>query len=590
MKNFFRTILAVILGNIIYSIISLFMIFILIIIIASASGSARDKTSITPHSILKVSIPSSLNEMSENKEFNINLGDEEEMISLHQIVASIEHAKNNSNIDALYIDMNYNGEISYSQIDILRKALIDFKTSKKPIIAYGEMVSQKSYYLASVADKVYLNPNGGMDIRGFGAQIMFFKKTLDKLGIEPQIFYAGKFKSATEPLRLEKMSDANKIQTRALLEDISKVVLSNIASNRKISVDTLQACINNLSIMDPSTAWTHHLIDGAKYIDEVEAEMRNLIHIEKSQKIDYLGLNSYYSNQITESKSGKIAVYIAEGEIVDGTDDDGNIASQKMIKTIREMAADDHIKGVVLRINSPGGSALASSVILRELELLQSKKPMVVSMGNVAASGGYYIASSAEKIFAEPNTITGSIGVFGIIPNMSKFLDDKIGITFDEVELNDHAVMNVNKPLDAIEAAKIQFEIDKTYSTFKSVVSKGRHLTMEQVDSIAQGRVWSGLRAKTIGLVDEIGGLEEAVAYLAKKTKTPSNDYFIFNSKKDKITRFIEKLNTKSLIKNMIESHLKEELGNNYSFYQTAKKLNHWKGIQMSMPYAIELK
>jgi len=561
---------------------------VLLIVGASMSGKDSKKLNIPSNAILKLNISEGLSDMPQNKEFSFGNNEDETMsASIYEVIDGIEKAKSDDNIKAMWIPLNGNSSLSYAQLDLLRKAIANFKTSKKPVLAYGEVVSQKMYYLACLADKLYVNPNGGMDIRGFGAQLQFFKNTLDKLEITPQIFYAGKFKSATEPLRLDKMSDENKQQTRELLSDISKNVITNIAKDRKLTDSNVINAINQMQSSIPNDALAAKLIDGEKYVDEVEGELRKMLRFSEDEKLNFTSIKNYISENEDAKKKGDIAVYVAEGDIIDGKSTESSIGSATVVSDLRKMAEDDNIHAVVLRINSPGGSALASAVMLREIDLLKKKKPVVVSMGNVAASGGYYIASSGNKIFAESNTITGSIGVFGIIPNIGNLLKNKLGVTFDEVELNDHAVMGINKEFEPLEAAKIQLEIENIYHTFKSVVSKGRGLSMDSVESIAQGRVWSGVKAKQIHLVDEIGGLKEAIKYASTLIKSNENSYYFFNRRKSDLERLLEDFSGKAMMSYLQEIWLKSNLGEYSVYFDMLKKFESIKGAQARMMYQV---
>jgi protease-4 len=586
MRNFLKTLLAVIFGNIIFfGIFFLLLIGLAVGVVISTKGS---KVELKGDHILTLNIRSGLSDLSQDKSFDLGMGQgNKSAISIYDIIDGIKKAKNDKSIKALWIQMNYNEELSYAQIDMLRAAIKDFKASKKPVVAYGEAVSQKMYYLGSASDKVMVNPQGALDVRGFAAQLTFFKKTLDRLEIKPQIFYAGKFKSATEPFRLDKMSDENKVQMKELLSDISNSVFSSIAADRKINLENLNLAINELRTSMPEDALSSGLIDKITYLDEAERELKSLMKLGEKTELKKLTLSNYLEDRFSSFKNEGIAVYVAEGDIVDGKAEEGSIGSEDMVKDIRAMAEDKDIKAVVLRVNSPGGSALASDVILRELDILKKKKPLVVSMGNVAASGGYYIASGAEKIFAEKNTITGSIGVFGIIPNIGQMMENKLGVTFDEVELHEHAAMGVYKNFDALEAARIQQSIDKIYLSFKSIVAKGRNMNIDSLENIAQGRVWSGTKAKELNLVDEIGGLKDAIAYIAKSKSLDASNYFFFNKRKSDFEMLFEGFSNEDTKSSIEEKYLKSKLGSYSKYYDMLKSFENIRGAQMRMVYQV---
>ncbi|MBS1656219.1 MAG: signal peptide peptidase SppA, partial [Bacteroidetes bacterium] len=412
-----------------------------------------------------------------------------------------------------------NGSASSEEI---RNALLDFKQSKKFIIAQGDVLSQKAYYIADVADKLYANPSGFVEWSGFSVDYAFLKGTLDKLEIEPQIFYAGKFKSATEPFRTDKMTDANKLQTTVWLNDLYNNFLLKASEARHIDTATLHSLANNGTIQMAKDALDNKLIDGLKYDDQVKDEIKTNLVLGKYDKINFISINKYYkAGGYKQNGKDKIAVIYAEGDIVDGKSEDGNIGSDTYRQLIRKARLDKSIKAIVFRVNSGGGSSLASENIWRELELAKQDKPVVVSFGDVAASGGYYISCAADSIFALPTTITGSIGVFGIIPNMEGFFKNKLGITFDGVKTAPYAnVGAVYRPLSDNEKKMMQTQIELTYTQFKQRVADGRKRDTAYIDSIAQGRVWTGQRAISIGLVDKFGGMQDAVECAARMAKT----------------------------------------------------------------------
>jgi protease-4 len=586
MRQFVKQLLAVLIGNAIF--FGLFFIIFILGLVGLAMKQDNDSNIIVANSILKIKLPMEVAELpaGENNPF---LSDDDVKIGLHQITESIARAADDSKIKGLIVELNVMGNMSYQQLDLIRNAILDFKKSKKPTFAYGELSSQKMYYLASACDNIYLNPHGGMDMRGFGAQLTFFKNTIDRLEIEPQIFYAGKFKSATEPYRFTQMTEENKEQVRAFMSDFKKNVLEDLAKSRKIDVASLDQKINQMELMTPEDALKNKLIDGIYYVDEVERLIIKKCNLPEDKKINIALISDYVQTEMEDKDEADVAVYIAEGDIIDGKGTEGSIGSKTMIRDIRKIKENEDIKAVVLRINSPGGSALASAVILREIEQLKLKKPVVVSMGNVAASGGYYIASCGSKIFAERNTITGSIGVFSIIPNLKKFMENKLGLTYDEVELNDHAVMNINKPLESAEAAKIQMETERVYNTFKSVVAKSRKMSMESVENIAQGRVWSGTKAKEVGLVDEIGTMRDAIMEASKLAKCKP-EYAVVNRQPDFFETLKNKYNFGVQMDLLLEKWVKNKLGENYTLFKSIEKAKQASGIQAKMPFELDIK
>ncbi len=525
--NFFKQVLATIVGLTIFQIIAfiLFMLFIGVVI-SSSEKSMSDSVEISDASVLIFDLNYDIKERDGYSTFSLsdieNLPTEK--AGLQSIVDAIAFAKTDDRIKGIYMDLSMmpNG---YATIDVLRESIKDFKTSGKFVVAYGEMFDQKSYYLSTVADKIYANPEGYIELRGIGARLTFYKRLLEeKLEAEVQVFKVGDFKSAVEPFILDKMSDDNRTQLEYLLGGIKEDFLANISADRNISTLELDEILNNLSGLDPDSCVQHKLIDGTRYYDEVLAELKDLIGIDLEEDIEAVSINDYAIANAQSSKSAnKIAVLYAEGDIVDGKGDETNIGGEKFAKELRDLRTDESIDAIVIRVNSPGGSALASEVMWREITLAKEVKPVVVSMGDLAASGGYYIACNADKIFAEENTITGSIGVFGMVPNLEKFFTNKLGVTFDDVTLNDHATSNgVTNKLSEYESAVIQRNVDKIYGTFTNRVAEGRSMNIEDVLAVASGRVWTGEQALERGLVDEIGGLDAAILHAASLAELES--------------------------------------------------------------------
>lgn len=452
--------------------------------------------------------------------FNFDPYDMKKIVGLNDILKGLERAEKDDNIEGVYLDLSVvtSGMATLQEI---RDALADFKASGKWVVCYADMLSQKAYYVATVADEVYLNPQGWMDFRGLSAQVMYYKNALDKLGVEPQIFRHGKFKSAVEPFMSNSMSEDNRLQTITYTTSLWNSMLEAIAESRNISVDELNTYAENLSISDAASVKKYNFVDDLKYKDEVLAIMNDKMDEDPTDKIDFLSMGKYRMSPVKVPKKdivdNEVAVIFAEGNIVNGTGDDNSIGGERFAKAIRKARLDDDIKAIVLRINSPGGSGLASEIIWREISLAKEEKPVVASMGNFAASGGYYIACAADHIYAHPTTLTGSIGVFGLMFTAEELLNEKLGINVEVVNTNEHADMgNIARSFDQRETDYMQNMVENFYDVFITRVADGRDMTKEEVDEIGQGRVWTGRNAIDIGLVDEFGGLEEAVVKAAE--------------------------------------------------------------------------
>lgn len=591
--NFFKQVLATIVGLTIFQIISFIMFFVFIgIIAASFKGSSESSAStetIEENSLLTLKLNYDIKERDGFPQFDFNDLDglSKEKAGLQSLLEALKFAETDERIKGIYMDLSLmpNG---YATIDVLREALNSFKSTGKFVMAYGEMIDQKSYYLASVADKLYVNPEGYIELRGVGAQLTFFKKLLEeKLEAEVQVFKVGDYKSAVEPFIQAEMSEANREQLTYLLGGIKEDFVNNIADARNISPEDFDEILNSLAALDPKTAAELNILDGTRYFDEVLGELKTNLGIDQEDDIESISLNDYAmaTAQVTKS-SHKIAVIYAEGSIVDGKGDEMSIGGEKFAKQIRELRNDEDIEAIVLRVNSPGGSALASEVMWRELELAKAQKPVVVSMGEVAASGGYYIACNSDKIYAEENTITGSIGVFGLIPNLEKFMNNKLGVTFDEVNLNEHASSNgVTNSFTEFEAAVIQKNVDNIYKTFTTRVAEGRGMAIEDVLAVASGRVWTGEQAMERGLVDEIGGLDDAIAHAAELAELEDFRIKEYPEVKSPFEQFISEMGME-----VKQSRLKENLGPLFPYFEELQSLYTMNGkVQAKMPMIIEI-
>ena len=579
MKSFFKIFFASLLALVIFSLIVVFVVVGWI-----AGLASKESPRVESRSVVVLDLSQNFKEQQvESPLSTLSSNDELDVPGLYDVVRLIHKAKTDKNISGIYIvaDANPNGFASSEEI---RNALIDFKTSKKFIIAHGNTITQKAYHVADVADKLYLNPTGLLEWAGFSVDYFFLKGALDKLEIQPQIFYAGKFKSATEPFRTDKMTPENRLQTTIWLNDLYNHFLLKASAARKLDTATLHQLANDGKVQTAQDALDNKLVDGLKYDDQVKDEIKSKLGLGKYDKINFVSINKYAkAGGFRKSGKDRIAVIYAEGDIVDGSSDQqGLIASENYMKLIRKARLDKTIKAIVFRVNSGGGSALASDNIWRELSLAKQDKPIVVSFGDVAASGGYYISCAADSIFAEPNTITGSIGVFGIIPNMETFFKNKLGITFDGVKTAQYADAGVLHPLNENEKKMIQHSIDLTYEQFKKRVSDGRRKDTAYIDSIAQGRVWSGDNAIKIGLIDRFGGLDDAVncaARLAKSTDYRLREFPQTQTIFDRIFR--------SSSSPDFSSKLKAELGEeNYKIYDEMRRIKQMtNSTQARLPF-----
>ena len=586
MKQFFGAFFGSILGLLITGIITT------LIIVAAFMSAIKDEINLDgdssysakENSVLRLDLNREIKERGfKNPLGNIDLGPlmPKTVLGLNDIIANLKKAKTDDHIKGVYLEIS-TPIAGFATLEEIRNALLDFKSSGKFIYAYSEVYSQKAYYLASTATKLFLNPQGALEIKGLSSQMMFFKNMLEKLNVEVQIFRHGKFKSAIEPFMLDKMSNANRAQVETYLGSLWKHMTTGISKSRLITIDEINSMADNLLIRTPEDAVKYKLVDELKYEDEVLNSIKKTINLSEKDKISFVTIDKYANSPdvIVKSKN-KIAIIYAVGDIISGEGNDERIGSVEISKAIKEARLDTAIKAIVFRVNSPGGSALASDIIWRETILAQKAKPFVVSMGDVAASGGYYISCGADRIFAEPNTITGSIGVFGMIPNIQKALSEKLGITIDTVNTNKHSdVPSVLRGTAGIEYDYIQQSVERIYDVFITKVAEGRKMQKNDVDSIGQGRVWSGADALKIHLVDELGGISNAIAYAAKMAKLPEYKIIALPKQKDQLQELLgngkEELETRSM---------KTNLGEHYIYIKQLKNVLQLKGIQARLPY-----
>jgi protease-4 len=581
MRSFIKIFFASFLALFFFSLLS---VFILIIIIAGASSPK--KGDVGSKAILLLDLTKQYKEQRQENPLTDFVPDAEDIPGLYELTRLIHHAKSDSAVKGIYIKCNGNAN-GFAASQEIRNALLDFKTSKKFVVAYGEYISQDAYYVASLADKIYCNPKGIVEWKGLSTTLPFFKGTLEKLEIKPQIFYAGKFKSATEPFRESKMTPANRLQTSVYLGDLYAQMLMSVAQRTGSDTATLHRLADEGEMQRAADAVRYRFIDGVKYDDEVRNEFIQRLSVEENTKINFIAPGKYAKAvELGNSDGERIALIIAEGDIIDGKGQSGQVGSQDFIEIIRKARLDKSVKAIVLRVNSPGGSSLASDVIFRELQVAKQSKPVVVSFGDVAASGGYYIACGADSIFAQPNTITGSIGVFALIPDMSGFFQNKLGMTFDRVKTGPFADMiSIDRPLNEGERMIIQNSIDTIYFDFKSRVAKGRKMSMEMVDSIAQGRVWTGQRALTVGLVDKIGNLQEAINCAARLAKMDAYRIKEYPERKSFFERFVSGYRSEAQTK-----IIREEIG--VEQYEMLQRLKNIKSMfyvpQARLPFQLE--
>ena len=585
MKQFFKFMFASCLGS------ALMLIVLLIILIWTVGSSTSNTVNIKPKTVLYMNLNYDIPERTTQDDITatlLNMRDlDADYSGLNDIIANIDAAKDDPNISGIFLELSSVGT-STANIEELRHHLVSFRESGKFVITYGESLAQNAYYLATAGDEIYLNPDGMLDIHGMATQIMFYKHLLDKLDIEMQIVRGpnNKFKSAVEPYFLDKMSDANREQMTKLLNTMWFKVVSDISASRNINVQKINELADNLELtFDAKIALEEGFVDGLAYRDEIIARIKTLAGIDKSKKINVLTNSQYLASRPEpKAKANKIAVIYANGQIVDGEGDDETIGSITLSKAIREARENRKVKAIVMRVNSPGGSALASEVIRREVELAKATKPFIISMGSYAASGGYWISAEGDHIFADPTTLTGSIGVFGTFPNAKKFLNERIGLTFDVVKTNKNADFgSITEPMTDYQKKMLQKYVGSTYNDFTSLVARTRGLRQSYVDSIGQGRVWAGADALELGLVDELGGLDKAITYAAEKANLTDYSIKDYPEQKDVMDMILNA----NLPEPYTKSLIKSKLGKNYTYLEAFENASRLDGVQALMPFMI---
>ena len=592
MKDFLKFTLATVTGIILSSIVLFIISMVTLFGIMSASDT---ETIVKKNSVMMLDLNGTLVERTQEDPLGILsqlFGDESNTYGLDDILSSIQKAKENENIKGIYLQASSLGT-SYASLQEIRNALLDFKESGKFVIAYADSYTQGLYYLSSAADKVLLNPKGMIEWRGIASAPLFYKDLLQKIGVEMQVFKVGTYKSAVEPFIATEMSPANREQVTAFITSIWEQVTQGVSASRNIPVDSLNVYADRMLMFYPSEESVKcGLADTLIYRNDVRNYLKKLVEIDEDDNLPIVGLSDMMNvkKNVPKDKSGNIvAVYYASGEITDypssATSEDGIVGS-KVIRDLRKLKDDNDVKAVVLRVNSPGGSAFASEQIWHAVKELKTKKPVIVSMGDYAASGGYYISCVADTIVAEPTTLTGSIGIFGIIPNV-KGLTDKIGLSYDVVKTNKYADFgNIMRPFNEDERSLLQMMITEGYDTFVSRCAEGRHMTKEAIEKIAEGRVWTGETAKKLGLVDELGGIDKALDIAVAKAGIEGYTVVSYPAKQD---FFSSLLDTKPT--NYVESQLmKSKLGDYYKDFSLLKNLSERSMIQARVPFELNIK
>lgn len=583
MKSFMKMVLAVVVG---FFLTSLLLFFFMIGIVSSLVPE-QEVVSINPNAVIKLTLDRPIVERSSHNpldEIDLSSMSRRNVDGLNELLSNLAKAKNDPNVAGIYLEIS-SIDAGISTVKEIRQALVDFKKSGKFVIAYSDYLTQKGYYLASVADRIFLNPQGSIEWQGLRSEIMFFRGTLEKLGVEPIVIRHGKYKSAVEPFINDRMSAENRQQLQQLVQSIWQDMLNDIAVSRRIGTDTLQLAANQLIAYNADSCYKFRLIDSLAYQDDMKKILSSRIGCDEKELsiVDYQKYTKVPKNYAGKGLAkNKIAIVYAYGDVIMGKGDEGTVSSERISRAIREAREDSTVKAVVLRVNSPGGSALASEVIWREIKLTTPVKPVVASLGDVAASGGYYIACAATSIVAQPSTITGSIGVFGILFNAKELLNKKLGITTDVVKTNEYADFpSFSRPLATTEKRRLEMEIDRIYNNFVQHVAEGRKMTPQQVDAYAQGRVWSGIDALSIGLVDTLGNINDAIRIAANLANV--TEYRVVEL--PKLEEPLEKL-----LKELTESRemkVLQSISEKIPYIQNIVSLSRMQGMQTRLPFEI---
>ena len=588
MKQFFKFMFASMLGFLLTMVIMFIFLFILVSSLVALSG--KEEVKVKANSVLLLTLEDPVPERSNDDPINFSpatFSFTKSVPGLLETIDLIDQAAIDDDIKGIFLNLSQVGS-GMATLEEVRNALLKFKESGKFIVSYSEMYSQKAYYLATVSDQICLNPEGMLDFRGMAAEITFFKGLLGKLDINAQIIRHGKYKSAIEPFISDKMSEANKEQTLSYISSIWDHILTGISTARNIPIEELNHIADSLLIQTPEDAAKYRLADQVIYKDQLLAMIREKLGKGEDHKIAFISIEKYKDAPAKNKRSmskDKIAIIYATGSINGGEGDETSIGSEGTSKAIRMARADSSVKAIVFRVNSPGGSALASDVILREIQLAREVKPIVVSMGDYAASGGYYIACDANTILANPTTLTGSIGVFGIIPDFGNMLKNKLGVTIDRVMTNKHAdYISVTRPMSPYEAEVMTRGVERIYDVFVGHVAEGRGMSVEAVDNIGQGRVWTGTEGLNNGLVDNIGGLKEAIQVAANLANLEDYRIKSLPELKDPFTKLMDEIKG-----NPSDSRLQKELGAFFPLFMEVKALTEMEGVQARLPFIMNM-
>ena len=592
MKDFFKNVFATVVGiALFFAIIGFFGFISIIGMLASGDSSV----SVKDNSVLVLRLNGQLEERAEGDLMSELMGQvDASTIGLNDILEAIQKAKDNDNVKGIYIEAGMFSADSPASSHAIREALLDFKKSGKWIVAYADTYEQSTYYICSVADKIFLNPDGMIDWHGLASTPYFVKDLLAKFGVKYQLCKVGKYKSAPEMMTADGMSEPNREQVTAYINGIWEVMLKEVSDSRKIPVDSLNAYADRfVTLAEPEDYVKMKMVDKLIYTDEVKGEVKKMLKIDEKDDIKQLTLADMEGVKGKKNEGDQIAVYYAYGEIVDSEtgsvmDTEHNIVANTVCKDLEKLTNDDDVKAVVLRVNSPGGSAYASEQIWRAVTNLKAKKPVVVSMGGYAASGGYYISCAANYIVSEPTTITGSIGIFGMFPDFSGLLTEKLGVKFDEVKTNKHAAFGtMARPFNAEEMALLEQYIGRGYNLFRKRVADGRQQSIEQIEEIAQGRVWLGNDALKIKLVDEIGGLDKAIAKAASLAKVSQYHATSYPEEQSWWASMLDQATSKN---NYLDEQLQATLGEYYEPFKFVKNMNRQSAIQARLPYYVNIK